>query len=323
MCLIIYSSKGNVPARADFYEAANDNPDGIGVMSADGIRKFLGKKATKKAWKYVQSLAGMPFGIHFRWATHGEITRANCHPFKVPGIGFAMHNGILWTSTLATKEESDTAIFCRDFLPSYGEMLGATWRADVEKSIGLGNKLLVMSDDGRTFRLCNEHAGEWLDGGLWFSNTYSVVSDPTVKASWRRYAAYSPGGERGYGWQDPYTAATRGTYPTLASEMLDDDWQEPWEVTRDLEEAEAALAGEVADGRIDSNFWREAREAARKVQAQSLASAVKSRPWKKATGFDWHDPKTWTKYPIPGSEGRALNRFGKDEPDADGVQEYV
>jgi len=134
MCLIIFSKTGKLPAEADFREAAKDNPDGIGVMSADGAQKFLGRKHVRRAWRYVRQLSaeGLPFGIHFRWATHGEVTRANAHPFEVPTNGaLVMHNGILWTSAYATTRESDTAIFCTDVLPKILDFSHPDWKLAV------------------------------------------------------------------------------------------------------------------------------------------------------------------------------------------------
>lgn len=303
MCLIIHSKTGALPAKADFWEAAKDNPDGIGIMSADGVEKFLGRKSTRKAWKYLESVSrkGLPFGVHFRWATHGEINRSNAHPFKVPEVGaYLMHNGILWTSKEATDKESDTAIFARRYLPTLGDIRSEGWRSTVFQLIGHGNKLLVMSADGSHFEIVNQSAGTWIgDGSLWYSNTYSIVSIP----SWELYgqSSYASATRRAYA--NPYATAydygTRGEYPSGPT-MADDayDVQDP-------------------DYASDRAWWRESMAA----KGQSLESAVKARAFPTAAkqGFDWHNPDTWLKYPIPGTEHRVrtVRAFGDGErPDA-------
>lgn len=313
MCLIIYSKNGKLPPKEDFHEAAKDNPDGIGVMSSDGVDKFLGKRATKRAWRYVSDLAkaGIPFGVHFRWATHGKVGRENSHPFQAPGTGdYVMHNGILWTSKMATDDESDTAIFVRNFLPHFGHRSDSNWKASVLQSIGYGNKLLVMADDGASFTIVNESAGDWLEPGeIWLSNTYSVVSTNAFSRSY--YSGKWDNEDFDYKWEKPGTAVTiMGSRDDYEAEMDDD--------------AEPTVS--------DADWFRYQRALEKtyihNATGRSLESAVKNRAFKRGTGFDWHDSSTWSKYPIPGTEGRALNRHGSNEtePDADdmdGVQEFV
>jgi hypothetical protein len=328
MCLIIYSKTGALPERADFMEGARDNPDGIGIMSADGIEKFLGKKAAKKAWRYAESLSrkGLPFGVHFRWATHGKVGTRNSHPFQVPGTGdYVMHNGILWTAKLATDQDSDTAIFCRDFLPHFGNRTNENWKASVLTSVGWGNKLLVMAQDGREFILVNESAGTWFNSDVWMSNTYSIVSTNEFKYAGYMYRAGDIDVKE---WQTDAQTAAEAAEDLLAEQDYEDDFEADSEWFRYQKALE------------DGTFyqWREQQH------ARSLESAVKGRAFSRGTGFDWHDATTWDKYPIPGTEGRkrlalpapsgpTLNTFGNNEvsesdplTDADpmdGVQEYL
>lgn len=163
-----------------FRLAAAENSDGIGVMSAsDGVAKFVGRKATKKAWRYVRRLAsaGVRHAVHFRYATHGVIDRKNCHPHKIPSGGWLMHNGILsaYAPAKGTKSaESDTAIFCEtlyDVPETGGPERSAYWR-EIGSHIGAGNKLVVLHNDGK-FEIVNASSGEWIDG-VWYSQTYSL-----------------------------------------------------------------------------------------------------------------------------------------------------
>lgn len=177
MCLIAYSPKGTMVDRSILAYAYNQNPDGIGIMSASGIEKFMGKKALKRARRYLETFLvpdETPYAIHFRWATHGDIKMTNTHPYESPaGTHWIMHNGVLGiTANESTADESDTAVYVRKFLdaaPGFDDK--QFWDA-VAKHIGWGNKFCVMDANGE-FRICNDDAGEWIEG-IWFSNTYSL-----------------------------------------------------------------------------------------------------------------------------------------------------
>jgi hypothetical protein len=173
MCLIIYSPDAKLPARETFFHAAEQNPNGIGVMSERGVERWIGRRATKRAWSYVRKLAdaGVPFGVHFRWTTHGKTDLANCHPHSTKTGAHVMHNGVLGaTSSLAKGDESDTALYVKMYLADvtdYAPVLPL-----IGAHIGGGNKFLVM-DERAEFHLVNDWAGYWI-GDLWYSNDYSL-----------------------------------------------------------------------------------------------------------------------------------------------------
>jgi len=180
MCLIAYSPEGELIPRAAFDSARRTNPDGIGVMSSLGVEKFMGRKSGKRAWRYLRSLAqdSIPYGLHFRWATHGSVTRDNCHPFTAPASdAIVMHNGVFrQTAKRATNARSDTALFVEQFMAAapapdsarYGDFVRR-----LEKFIDRTNLLLIFHRRSAEFTICNEREGEWIDG-LWYSNAYSL-----------------------------------------------------------------------------------------------------------------------------------------------------
>lgn len=180
MCQIVYSPKGDLMPREVFDLSRYSNPDGIGVMSERGPEKFLGRKAGKRAWRYLRALsaAGIPHGVHFRWATHGEVTRANCHPFESRDA-LIMHNGILsQTAKDADAQRSDTALFVERFMEYVPEPTEPTYYAFVAKLetfIGWANKFLMFHRKAREFTICNEDQGTWLNG-FWYSNEWSLPS---------------------------------------------------------------------------------------------------------------------------------------------------
>ena len=239
MCLIIYSKNGDPVDRTVFDYARTTNPDGIGVMSIDGVAKFLGRKHGKRAWRYLSQLsgAGIPFAVHFRWRTHGDISRRNTPPYTVPGRDVhIMHNGIL--SQYAAKAGaatglSDTALFVEsEHMRAFPNLDAparelSRWVDDTELHISYGNKLAILDlEAGGMFQLVNEDEGFWsADGGIWYSNTYSVpdsaipyrtrMAELRARSRWRRTSSTSYGrnydeftGEYiGPGWLSAYDAA--------------------------------------------------------------------------------------------------------------------
>lgn len=195
MCLIAYSPKGVLVDRAILAYAYYQNPDGIGIMSSAGIEKFMGKKALKRARRYLETYLvpkGVPYAIHFRWATHGDVKMVNTHPYESPqGTHWIMHNGVLGvTSGEATADESDTAVYVRKYLHEAPGFDDKQYWDTVSTHIGWGNKFCVMDANGE-FRLCNDDAGEWI-GGIWFSNTYSLPDNVIPKRQSYTYGgAYS------------------------------------------------------------------------------------------------------------------------------------
>lgn len=176
MCLIAYIPAGKKMPE-DYIDSAHyNNEDGIGIMSADGIHKFLGRKALKRAKRYLAELheAEVEYAIHFRYATHGQISLGNCHPFELPnGNGWLMHNGVLSDYTArSTKWESDTAVFAKEHTSenASNEKHLEYW-GEWARRIG-SNKLCIMLPDA-SFILVNGSYGTRRDD-IWYSQTYSL-----------------------------------------------------------------------------------------------------------------------------------------------------
>lgn len=178
MCLIAYVRAGKTISDHYIETVHARNPDGIGVMSAKGIEKFLGHKMLKRARRYIHTLQndGLEFAVHFRYATHGDITMKNVHPFELPdGNGHLMHNGVLSDYTeasIATNgEDSDTALFAREHIGTAPfEQWQEYWTAIANKISG--GRLCLMLPDKR-FILVNEQSGTWKED-VWYSQTYSL-----------------------------------------------------------------------------------------------------------------------------------------------------
>lgn len=190
MCIIIYKPAGiAIPAWLDDDGMAmmeTMNADGMGIMWPDrdtvGTLKSVEKfedwwKLAKPVWQR----SDIPVAIHFRLATHGVISEEQSHPVLLRGGKVAvMHNGVL-DGYSAPSTKSDTWLFAHEML---GKLEGAWWRnrsvtSLVERSIGSGNKLVVMSRRGDV-TIYNPKLGTWKDG-LWFSNSgFHAACSPSV-----------------------------------------------------------------------------------------------------------------------------------------------
>ena len=185
MCLIAYNPTGTMLDRAVIHTANEINSDGIGVMSAAGVVKFMGKRKGKKLRRYLQTVLvpqSLPYAVHFRYATHGAVNEDNCHPFAIPdGRGYLMHNGVIsWCGYDAHK--SDTAVFT-SMLDDFTHSRDIAMRNELAKLIGYGSKLCIMDSDYQ-FSLVNEDAGEWISG-VWYSNTYSLPTSMQPKSYYK------------------------------------------------------------------------------------------------------------------------------------------
>lgn len=109
MCIIIAKPQGaEMPPMTTLRWCAYMNPHGFGFATADRTFKTL------SADRFMDALSKLDpedaVIIHFRYATHGSIKRANCHPFRdeESGVAFA-HNGILNIIPKDDMTDSETA----------------------------------------------------------------------------------------------------------------------------------------------------------------------------------------------------------------------
>lgn len=93
MCVIIYKPSGvSLPSYKLLLAAYNKNHDGCGFVSTKRHYKSLDFERFMDELEKVDDSEECI--IHFRWATHGSVKKANCHPFVQNGVFFA-HNGVL------------------------------------------------------------------------------------------------------------------------------------------------------------------------------------------------------------------------------------
>ena len=215
MCLIIHKPVGATVPGDLIRSAWEDNPDGAGIMyrASDGLKVY---KVMPSDWanpaahieKVLSELTDVEAGIHFRWRTHGPVTRENAHPFLIPVTGgYVMHNGVLSAQLLGPGYEtvrnamSDTAFYTITTLSgapgaddvSFWEIVGA--------DVGSYNKMLIMDAAGKFLRVNEKQWAEYK--GLMLSNEMSC---PEFYV-----------GTGAHHWRDYYSAANSRSYPTVSS----------------------------------------------------------------------------------------------------------
>lgn len=172
MCLAIYKPKGASVPRKHLEAGFKSNKDGAGFAVAKNgeliVRKgFFTFTELWQAWQPFQFDAAI---IHFRWATHGEVGEANCHPFSLNGGKYALiHNGIIDIESEGGM--SDTGTFAHLVLEPLLDRLSPDEPSLVflvESFLGAGNKVVILDAAGLA-TIYNESAGLWLNG-VWYSN---------------------------------------------------------------------------------------------------------------------------------------------------------
>lgn len=205
VCVIIEKKLGQeIPFEA-LQRAADRNPHGFGVMTADrgeivAVRGVCEKpqKGAEEVAKTLEELKDMPTLIHFRYATAGSKSLGNTHPFELltlneDGIDVQlMHNGTMSYFKEQGKEESDTALFCKtvgspllqrffhwadtedDFIND------PALKATLQALVGTG-VLTLMTGNGKTLKINGEFGKEYPWG--WASNHSTLVEEPKGKST--------------------------------------------------------------------------------------------------------------------------------------------
>lgn len=213
MCLIV--AKPNADASfsiPDCRASLTRNSDGIGIMYYEEgrikVHKMLGN-LRECLEMYAEHMTRDSFILHHRFATVGDKSLENVHPFKILSIDdgdpydlFMCHNGSISMSKFDTdhdKRLSDTHLFCVEYLrplmKKYPDIIDdAIFQTMLHDFIGFSNKLAFLSsrvqpdtlEDGtanpnagkaRTY-IFNKQQGDEKNG-CWLSNKYSIETYQT------------------------------------------------------------------------------------------------------------------------------------------------
>lgn len=200
MCIAIFKPAGLMIEKETLKTCFDNNPDGCGFayinVDFQGVRRIKVKKSMDFETFYRQYERATrinpdsPFLIHFRIATHGEVSKFNCHPFETRDGQVFIHNGIINGVGLDNRK-SDTQLFNDKIL----KVLPNGWegssgiRTLIEKFI-VTSKLVVMNEDGAV-TIFNEAKGEWANDIWWSNSSYKPRAVNTYYAGGARYGNYN------------------------------------------------------------------------------------------------------------------------------------
>lgn len=212
MCLAITKPPGVLVPEEYLRNAYRQHDDGFGiaVINSGQICVHKGLLSLDFILKLCGQAKESPALIHFRYATHGTITKQNCHPFRLNPNLVVVHNGVMSVKT--TAPESDTAAFSRWIRRQLPQYNGDPTHPDIlkEQSKFLGcSKLAYMNHQG-VFSYVNKFQGTEDKDGIWYSN-YSHLDSGThypnqsyggpIKCYTPHLKYSDPGYQDEYGWR--------------------------------------------------------------------------------------------------------------------------
>jgi glutamine amidotransferase len=228
--MITFLDRGIEVPVSEIYNGGTWNDDGHGWAVAAGTNHMVVGKSMRLDEALDAFMAARraypdaPALFHSRWATHGPKNTDNVHPFPVGDDAVMAHNGIM-PSTFHPKsgdQRSDTRVFADLLTQSASGIWSRRERKRIARTIGLGNKLVILSVSPRFIAprgfLINGHMGEFdTETGAWFSNG-------DYQATWDRHATGALGSTWGSGtWT---TGGENGTHVVLGRagrSALDDE----------------------------------------------------------------------------------------------------
>ena len=189
MCLIIQATKPQVITDTMMNCAYLNNDDGFGLMFANKGKIHVHKLGKPKSFKVINKVwdsykdLDVPMGLHFRFNTNGESSKAMSHPYQVLSKKensrdlWLMHNGPQLPTPMLDNNKSDTHQFVKWILKpqlaNEPELLyNPDWQEMLADLIG-SDKLLFLDSKTEEFTIINEDKGKTTDD-MWLSNTYSL-----------------------------------------------------------------------------------------------------------------------------------------------------
>lgn len=180
MCIAIYKPAGKEISDEILKTCRDNNKDGCGFAYINedkfGVKRIKIKKSMdydvflRQYKRAIQTDPDSPFLIHFRIATHGEVSKFNCHPFSVENDTVFVHNGVI-SDVSKDQRKSDTQMFNEEILKDLHPddlVYNDTIKRLLEEFIGWNSKLIFMNVEG-DIQICHEKKGNWQEG-IWYSN---------------------------------------------------------------------------------------------------------------------------------------------------------
>jgi hypothetical protein len=171
MCILIYKPKDAALPVEAIKNAFKVNSDGAGFITPVTKKEFFfakGFMTEKHLLRALKEFKHAELSIHLRMATHGKVSKENCHPFIVNkskkailhgrSTSLLMHNGVL--AQYGDRENSDSWHFAREALSP----LNFNARCRLLDQI-TGKFILAQAGDFHLFGLTKD-----AENGCFFSN---------------------------------------------------------------------------------------------------------------------------------------------------------
>ena len=223
MCLIVVDANTDGVSEDLILAAHQNNPDGFGIMMPTGNGKIHVHKSLVNSGEeckniYDKYLDG-PIALHFRFNTHGDTSKAQCHPFQILNFNehgrdvWIMHNGPHIDVPMMDDKKSDTWHFVEHILKPIliknPDIIEESGFADFLKNVADTDRLTLLDGKTEKFLNINFSVTDKFDG-LELSNTYSLRRD--------KGRNYNPStGQTSYisSMPDYYSQGGHGTYGSL------------------------------------------------------------------------------------------------------------
>lgn len=182
MCQIIVAPAGKKVNMKYLKKAQVHNEDGYGVSWYEDKQVKTYKTMDFGTFcGIVASLKKFTKVVHLRFATVGDKTIENAHPFEIP-TGMMFHNGTIFDMKpkYTDKNNSDSRELAKLLSEcDYDSIMSI--EPLITKIIGSTiNRVVTLEDDGAV-TIINEDLGLW-DEGIWYSNDYHLKPNSWCRA---------------------------------------------------------------------------------------------------------------------------------------------
>lgn len=180
MCIIIVVNKNKKIPNEHIKLASELNCDGFGMSASVNNKLFVYKSISInsddiiKLYNSIRQVATGDIVLHFRLATHGDISDKLCHPFYVNKDLVMFHNGVIRDSISGYNEhnrnESDTKALVNNVLKNFkkGFQNNETIMNMISTSVGEYNRLCFLDSTGKT---TYTSSSKWVEyNGILYSN---------------------------------------------------------------------------------------------------------------------------------------------------------
>lgn len=191
MCIIIVANKDKKISSEHIKLASELNCDGFGISASVNNKLFVYKSISMnsddiiKLYNSMRQVATGDIVLHFRLATHGDVSDKLCHPFYVNKNLVMFHNGVIRDSVSGynrhNNNESDTTAFVKNALKNFkkGFQNNKTIMNMISKSVEEYNRLCFLDSTGKTTYTSSD---KWVEyKGILYSNPDVFYNDEDYK----------------------------------------------------------------------------------------------------------------------------------------------